>query len=321
MPVVTNQPLPQVYLIVDIAAALLTYNRIRWYRGREGASGSFEAATAASVQPATLLGTALTPHQLNGKTLKLRVNGTTDVNVTFSDPDPVTSAQAAAAIDTASALITAVDEDGKVRITTVATGTGASLEVLESDAAPYLGFLTGVAAVGLGADVALSSGVHEYSFTDQNSHPDFYYKVELRNSSNGAVAPLSIALPSTRPNSVPYSETIACFIRLAGHDGKPLCRRTISVHNVNMPNLVTAGSLLWGIFRNSISMQTDSSGLASCRLIRGSTVDVSVVGAGFTRRVTIPDTGDLVDLLDPDLASDDEFEIQEFNVDFAIRTS
>lgn len=321
MPVVTNQPLPQVYLVVDIDAALLTYNRIRWYRGREGTDGAFEAATAATVQPATLLGTALTPHQLNGKTLKLRVNGNTDVDVTFADPDPVTSVQAAAAIDAASALITAADEGGKVRITTVATGTGAALEVLESDAAPYLGFLIGAAAVGLGADVALSAGVHEYAFTDQNSHPDFYYKVELRHNATSAVSPLSIALPSTRPDAVPYSETIACFIRLAGHDGKPLCRRTISVHNVNMPNRVTSGPLLWGIFRNSISMQTDLSGMATTRLIRGSTVDISVVGAGFTRRVTIPDTGDLVDLLDPDLATDDEFEIQEFNVDFAIRTS
>jgi hypothetical protein len=321
MPVVTNQPLPQVYLIVDIAAVLLTYNRIRWYRGREGANGAFEAATSATVQPASLLGTALTPHQLNGKTLKLRVNGITDVDVLFSDADPVTSAQAATAIDAASVLITAADEGGKVRITTVATGTGASLEVLEGDAAPYLGFLTGVASVGLGADVALSSGIHEYAFTDQNSSSDFYYKAELRNSATSAVSPLSIALPSTRPDAVPYAETIACYIRLAGHDGKPLCRRTISVHNINMPNSVTSGPLLWGIFRNSISMQTDTSGMATTRLIRGSVVDISVVGAGFTRRVTIPDTGDLVDLLDPSLATDDEFEIQEFNVDFAIRTS
>lgn len=321
MSVVTNMPLQQAYYVPDVASLLTTYNRIRWYRGRNGSSGAFEAATAAAVAPATLLGSAETPHQLNGKSLKLKINGVTVVTVNFTDPDPVSSVQAAAAVALATVLLTAVDEGGYLRITTVATGSGASIEVLESEAAPYLGFGIGQSAVGLNADGALSSPVHEYTFTDQNSSPDFFYKVGFLHNSTGALSSLSIALPATRPDSVPLSETVGCYIRLANFNGAPLCGRTIAIHNVAMPNDVTSGGKHWGVFKNHTEIKTDGSGYATTRILRGAVVDISVVGSGFTRRITIPDTGDTVDMLDPALVLEDEFGIKKFDVDFAIRTS
>lgn len=321
MSVVTSTPLLQSYFIADLAAIAGTYNRIRWYRSRSGSDGGYEAATASAIAAATMLGTSKTPHQLNGMELKLKLNGITEVTVVFSDADPVTTSQAAAEINGASSDVVATDDDGYLRLTTVATGSGASIEVLESEAAPYLGLLIGDGAVGLNADTSLASGVSEYFFNDQNSDDDFWYQVEFRSTITGAVSDRTVAQPGTKALAVPKSESVMCFVRLAGLDGSPLCGRTLSVSNVATPNTVAANGLNWGVFRNHVQKTTDSNGYAATRLMRGSTVDFCIVGTGFVRRVTIPDTGDSIDLLDPALVVEDEFGIQEFNVDFLIRTS
>lgn len=320
MAVVTSIPLTMDHHISDLTTFLVTYNRLRWYRSRSGENGSFEAATAATATAAELRG-ADEPHGVEGKTLLLLVNGVTEVEITFASTDPVTSAQAAAEIELASGLLNAVDDDGVLVISTAATGTGASIEVLESDAAPYLGLVVGSAVVGLGADTTVAAPNNQLFFTDQNSDEDFWYRVEYRNSATAAVSPQTISFPATRAQGVPKSETIPCYVRLTDMTGYPLVGRKVSLHNGFIPNSVTAANKTWKIFREVLELTTDADGYAETRLLRGLVIDVNLGGTGVTRRIQIPEEGDTIDLFDPSLVAEDEFGIAEPTIDFAIRTS
>lgn len=320
MPVVTQQPIQLSYFVADITSALLTFNRARFWRSRTGQEGLYEPATVAAVAPAELEGTAETPHQLNGKTLSFLVNGVTQVDVTFSDPDPVTTTQVVAAVTLATGLVTATDVDGKLHLATVATGSGASIKILESEAAPFLGFEADQASVGLDADLVLTAGVHEYPYTDQNSSVDFWYRVELLHSSTAQTAGLGPAFQAG-PIGTDGSTKIWCFIRLTDLAGDPISGRRVVLMNPFLPNTVVSGGNRFGIFRHYAKMTTDSEGYAQIRVLRGMQVDIAVDGTNFIRRLGIPSTGDSVDLLDPSLVIEDEFGIQEPNIDFAVRTS
>lgn len=321
MPVVTNEPIQISYFVDDITSALVSYNRLRWHRSRTGQNGLYEPMTAAAAAAATLLSPNESPHQINGKMLSFRVNGVTQVDVTFSDADPVTTAQAAVEIAGATGLVTAADDGGFLRLTTVATGTGASLEILESDAAPYFGWVAGDSAVGVGVDTTLVAGTHEYFFTDQNSDESFWYRVEFRHATTGITTGMGVPFPSNSPVHVPASSTIVCFVRLASMSGVPRVGQRVTFLNAFLPGSVVAQERRWGVFRQYEQMETDRNGYAEIRLLRGITVDISFDGTGFVRKIAIPSTGDRVDLLDPTLVVEDEFGIAEPNIDFAIRTT
>lgn len=323
MAVVTNQPIQLSYFVPDIASALLSYNRLRWYRSRTGQNGLYEDATAATAQAATLDGSAsaTTPFQLNGRELKFRVNGTTEVAVTFTSSNPVTIAEVVGEINGATALVVASDENGGLRLVTVATGSGASIEILDGDANPFIGFQEGAGAVGLDQDTTLVAGTHEYFYTDQNSSGDFWYRVEFRHADEPQVSGLSVPFPAIQVQRVPSALTIVCFLRLTDMAGFPIACRRVTFFNPFLPNTVVDQANRWGVFRHYLQMTTDQNGYAQTRLLRGMTIDMSIDGTGFVRRIQIPSEGDGVDLLDPSLVVQDEFGIQEPEIDFAIRTS
>jgi hypothetical protein len=255
--------------------------------------------------------------------LSFRVNGTR-VDVTFADPDPVTTAQAAAVINAATLALVASDSDGRLLLTTAATGSGASIEILESEAAAYLGFSAGDGAVGTDPDTILVNGTHEYFYVDQNSDETFWYRVEFVHSVSSVTTGLGVPFPANPADRVPSSQTIVCYLRLAGLDGSPIAGRRVTFHNAFLPNVVLEQQLdarRWGVFRHSAEMVTDRNGYAEIRLLRGIQIDMAIDGTNFVRKITIPTLGDGVDLLNPALSTEDEFGIQEPNIDFAIRTS
>lgn len=322
MAVVTNQPIQLSYFVQDITTALLTYNRLRWHRSRTGQYGIYEPATAAAPTPAMITGTAVSPHQLNGKTFKFLVNGATEVSVLFTDPDPVTTAQVVAAITLATPLVTPLDDgSGRLQLTTAITGSGASIKILDGDANAFLGFVEGDGAVGQDDDTILVAGTHEYFYTDQNSDRDFWYRVEFRHSVTLKTTGLGVPFPANAAQHVSKSLTIVGYVRIADMSGLPVGCRRITFANPFMPNTVVDQSTRWGIFRHYASISTDRNGYAEIRLIRGMQVDIVVEGTNFVRRLQIPTTGDVVDLFDPALVVEDEFGIQEPNIDFAIRLS
>jgi hypothetical protein len=317
MTTVTSQPLQHTYFVRDIATALLTYNRLRWHRSEDGPNGTYEARTQPAPTAAVLDSGLVEPHQLNGKELKFRVNGVTEVSVVVAAADPVSNSDLITEIGGATPLVVPSDVSGVLRLTSVLTGTGASIEILDGDANPFIGWTEGQGATGQDSDTVLVAGTHEYFFTDQNSHRDYWYKVEFLHSVTAVTTGLGVAFPANQADSVPKSQTIVAHLRLADMSGCPIEGRLVTLHNVFIPDLASG----FGIFRHSTTLTTDRNGYAETRLIRGMTVDMSIDGTGFVRRLTVPTTGDIVDLLDPSLVAEDEFGVQEADIDFAIRTS
>lgn len=316
MPIVTQMPLTLSFFVQDIATALLTFNRMRAFRSRDGVL--YDQATAAAAAPATLEAANAEPHQLSGKTLKFRVNGVIDVSVLFAGADPYTTAAVIADIALATPdVIATAGVNGRLILTTVVTGSAASIEILESEAAPFLGFDIGAASVGIDTDIVLAPGIHEYFYTDQNSDLSFFYKFQLRHSITGQVSEFSVPIPADQVQGIDYINTITCYAKIMDLHGRPIQGRRMTFANVFLPNTVND----FGLFRHYTDMETDKNGYAETRLIRGATVDFAVEGTNFVRRLTIPTTGDSVNLLDPLLVSEDEFGIQQPTIDFAIRLS
>lgn len=317
---VTHQLITQVVLVPEITTKLLTYDRLRWYRSQTGRNGLYEAATSETPTSAVLQGVPIS-RVLTGKSLRLRIHGTTTLELTLAGPDPVSVSAVADQLTQASPLLTASVLDDALRIETVATGVSASLEVLASDAAPYLGLLVGEGAAGTGADNALVAGLSEYLFSDHQSGLSAWYAVEYRSSTTGVVSLRSAPFPTRALEGVPLSQLVGCFVRLCDLNGQPLAGRRVFIHNVFRPNRVVAGNRAWGVFRQYEELVTDLNGYAETLLVRGAMVDVTIAGTGFTRRITVPQTASLVDLLDPALNPEDEFGIQSAAIDFAIRTT
>jgi hypothetical protein len=321
MAVVTNEPIQLSYFVQDITTAVATFSRLRWWRSRTGQYGVYEAATSPALWAATLLGTMQEPHQLNGKVFNFKVGGTTTVAVTFAAVDPVSTATAAMEINNATGAVIATDEGGYLRLTTVDSGSNSSIEILDGDAAPFLGFVVGDGAVGGDVDTTLVAGTHEYFYIDNNSADDFWYRVEFFNPSTGDTTGTGVPFPANSATHISKSKTIVCYVRLADMSGLPIEGRKVTFANPFLPDTVIDQNSRWGIFRHYAQMSTDRNGYAEIRLLRGINVDVVIEGTNFVRRIQIPTTGSEVDLLNPTLAVQDEFGIQEPQINFAIRLS
>jgi len=316
MATVTNIPITLSYFVRDIAGALLTYNRLRWYRSRDGKDGTYSVVTEAAPGSAVLTFGRSEGYLVVGRTLSFLV-GAAQVDVVFAGTDPLTAAQVATQIMGATGLVTAADVSGVVVMTTATTGTSASIEILAGDANVMFGLVEEDGAVGTDQDTVLVSGTHEYFLTDSNSDEDFWYRVQFLNTGTGANSELSVPFPANSAQRIPVSETIVAYLRVADLSGCPIPDRRVTLHNVFIPNKVAG----WGVFRHSKELRTDRNGYAEVRLLRGMVLDVVVDGTGFVRRITIPTTGDAVDLLDESLVTQDEFGIQEPRINHAIRTS
>lgn len=317
---VTNIPIQMSYFVRDIDGALRQYNRLRWHRSVDGPNGTFVACTDTTATIASLPVPNKGPHALNGTTLSLQINGLIPVGVTFSDPDPVTTLQAITAINTATSFVVAVadpEDSDRFILTTPDAGTGASISILEGTANQTLGLAVGDGATGADEDTTLLLGVHEYFYTDRNSDEGNWYKVQFLNTQTAEESHLSVPFPVDQADRVTSASTIVGYVRIADMSGGPIEGRKVTLFNSFLPNKVEG----FGIFRHSVTLETDRNGYAEVRLIRGMSLDLSVTGTGFVRRITIPTTGDAVDLLDPTLVINDEFGIQQADVDFAFRTS
>lgn len=317
---ITNQLITQVFLVPEIGNKLLQFDSLRWYRSTSGQLGYYEPMTDTVAGPAVLQAQQVS-RALAGEKLTLRINGTLLIDLPFTGPDPIDVADVALQLSSISTLIEASGVEGVLTLRTIGVGTGASIEVLASEGARRLGFLTGEAAAGTNTDSALSPGVSEYRQNDYQSGPATWYTVEFRNSQTGVISLRSIAFPSRLQEAVPLNQLIGCFVRLCDLSGRPLGGRRISIHNVFIPNKVSGDGKSWGVFRQYEELVTDPNGYAEVLLVRGAWVDVNIMGTGFTRRIQVPTIGTLVDLLDPALDPRDEFGVQKNDYDFAIRTT
>lgn len=189
-----NRFVIQVPDVADLLALLPSdgYDQITVLRSTGGVSGPFVELTAAAIAAAQLTGTVAGPFaDLNGRTLRLRASGST-VEVQFLDQNPVSTANAASAVAAAlGALGTAGDSAGLLTIATTATGTGATLEILDGTALDQLGLMPGAFAIGPAVRIPLLAGVLSYLFVDESGTDDDYYAVQYRNSNTGVLGAMS----------------------------------------------------------------------------------------------------------------------------------
>lgn len=315
---VTHTPLTLSYFIRDISLVLQTYNRLRWFRGRTE-TGAFEQITTTTPGPAVMRLSGASLYQVVGLPFRFTV-GISEVEVIFTGVGALTPAQVVTQIEAATGLVEAEVDGDDVVVTSATLSTVASLLVGDGEANAFFGVSEGDGFLGLDADSVLVPDVHEYFLTDSNSDTEFWYRVQFWHSTTLERSPRTIAFPANQAQRVPYVDTIVAFVKLASLTGEPICGREVVLYNTAMPNL--AGSdPRWGVFRQYEKLTTDKNGYAEIRILRGITVEMSVVGTGFVRRIGIPLEGSQVNLLDPELVLEDEFGIQEPSIDFALRLS
>lgn len=186
--------------VPNIGSLIPTYDVIRVFRSVTTRDGPFVEVTASASQPASILGSVAEPYtSLNGKTLILRVATQTgtrpDIAVTFTDPNPVSAAQAAAAITAAATgvLVGSVDT-GKVRVTTVAGGPSVKLTVVGGSGIADLGFGLYQSDAGEDPFIPLVAGDTSYQFTDPDGQDSYWYRWQFYHTISTASAAVTEAI-------------------------------------------------------------------------------------------------------------------------------
>jgi hypothetical protein len=315
--IVTNELAHLTLVVPDITDILTSFTRARWYRSR-GGTLPYEPATAAAAAPAFLqAGFASSAYALNGRRLHLMINGVTEIDYAFVGADPVSLATAISELTAETPdVVLSAGTNGAPRLTTLSAGGGASIKAFDDDDALVYLNISELEAVGRGVDTTLVSGTTVYEFEDPNGRSDWTYRVQYLHHTTGLVSPMGSILGVDPYQTVPYAQTSMAYLRLVDHGGRALIGRQVSVVSTEVPAYVTGS----GLFRHATSAVTDSTGLATFRLLRGSVVELSIDGTTFTRRFTVPALPSF-NMLDPSLVTTDVFGIAEFNVPFAIRTS
>jgi hypothetical protein len=277
--------------------------------------------TKDTAQPAVLIGTNEGPFVINGQTFQIKVNGT-QVDVTFTSPDPVALPDVIQELNDAFTLATLAatasdDGTGKLKIVTDDNGTQFTLEIMGGTALVELGFTAGDKDNGEAAHVPLQAGVTDYEFDDGSGLASYYYRTRFYNTNDGTFSGWSDWILGQTGAAVDAAELIVAKVKLAGLDGVALTSRKIVITNV-YDQVKKDG---YGIFGPAITLETDGTGYAETTLVKGSLIDVIFAGTSIVRRILVPSTGTEFDLLDDSLVVGDQFEIKRPELPYAPRRS
>lgn len=277
--------------------------------------------TALVAQPAQLTGALEGPYLINSRVFSFAVNGT-QIDVTFTSPDPVALPDVIDEINAALTLaglgaLAQSDVGGNLQLVTVGAGTQFTLEIIGGSAAAILGFAVGEKANGQAAHIILESDKTDYDFSDGSGLVSYYYRSRFLNTSNGTYSAWTDWIQGTTSAAVDATLLIIGKVKLAGLDGTALYDKRIRIVNVFSP-MVADG---YGIFGKAVDLVTDSVGYAETALVKGSLVDVIFSGTSIIRRIQVPSVGDEFDLLDETLVVDDALEIQTLDIPYAPRRS
>lgn len=323
---------PSFFLINPDVVLQNAMESLRWFRSREGKEGPYCAITDTVAAPATLYVPRREPYALVGTDLVLH---TVDENydpitltVTFTGTDPLSAQDVCDAINLASPPtggVVATVDGGHPFIATRLEGIRAYVQVEKTLGSTRLGFYGDESAHGLDKDTEIQGGRHTYTINDYHSNDKAWYTVRQVNSLGfrGESYP---AFPlDDRRWAVQGREegTIVGYVRLFDLEGFPMEGAGVTILNKFRPNTVSMGGVTGGIFRHTLYGETDNRGIAYFRLLRGTEVDVVILGSGTTRSIRVPDDPaiDAFDLLDPSLNTTDEYGIRTPNIPFAIKTT
>jgi hypothetical protein len=305
--------------VPEIANILVNFDHIQVQRSKLGTPYTdAEFITAPAVTAPVIVGTTEGDFgALNGKTLKVKVNGGAEQMVTFVSADPISLTNVIGEINGAITGLTADnDGTGKLRLTGGLTGTGGTLEITGGTALAILG-LTQTITNGLDEHIPLQTGVNDYEYDDLSGAASYWYRTRFFNETLGTFGGWSDWIQGSTGSAVAAPELIVGKVKMADLDGGALAGMKITLVSIYSP-LTADGYFLAG---RSKQIETDGTGQAETTLVRGMKLDVVVEGTSIIRRITVPTTGTEFDLMDETLVQDDPFQIQVPDLPSAVRRS
>jgi hypothetical protein len=304
--------------VPEIANVLTQFDSIQVQRSELGSpySDAKDITDNSPVAP-VLVGTEEGPFTLQGKDLKLKVNGGAEQSVTFTAADPISISNVISEISGAITGLTPSSDGGKLMLTGNTTGTAGTLEITGGTSLAELGFTLGDKDNGEDQHIVLSVGVDEYQYDDGSGAASFWYRTRFLNTTSNTYSSWSDWVQGTTGSAITASLLIVGKIKLADIDGTVMVGKRVTISNVWHP-LIADGFFISG---KSKQIETDGTGAAELTLIKGSRVDVIIEGTSFVRRIEVPDTGTEFDLMDPALQLDDPFQIQVPDLPSAVRRS
>lgn len=265
----------------------------------------------------TLVGSEEGPFAIQGKDLRLKVNGGAEQSVTFTSVDPISISNVVAEVSSSISGLAPSDDGGKLLLTGDVQGTAGTLEITGGTALAELGFTVGQKDNGEDQNIVLTAGVSEYQYDDASGAASYWYRTRFYNTSTKTYSSWSEWVKGDTGAAISATLLIVGKIKLADIDGTAMVGKRITVSSVWSP-LVADSYFVSG---KSKQLETDGTGYAETTLIKGSKIDVILEGTSFVRRIQVPDTGTEFDLMDASLQLDDPFNIQVVDMPSAVRRS
>jgi hypothetical protein len=305
----------QIY-VGNLANVMTLFDVIRVYRSKTGELGVYDLLTADADVAATLTGSQVAPFSINGKTLSFKIDGGSEQTVTFTTADPVPVDLAVGEVNNQTTGVTASEESGALKLTSDTTGTGSIIEITGGSALTDLGFTTGDIDNGEDQHITLVALQENYEFDDRSGDASYWYKTQYYNTISGAFSSLSDPVQGNVTTIIPSADLVTASIDIADVSGRPVEDMRISFYYTFTPPIQTSDIAL---LKRVVEAQTDQVGHAEIDLVKGAVIDVTFVGTGMVRRITVPDAD--FDLLDAVASADDNFQIQVPEFPQAIRRS
>jgi hypothetical protein len=303
--------------VPNLSNVIGLFNKIDVHRSSEGESGPYFSITTLSATPATLAGSVIGPFNINGKTLKLKINNGSEQTITFNVVDPISADDVADEINAFDLDIVASEVTNKVSISTVDTGTISKLEITGGTALSDLGFTLDDWITGTDAFISLSPSQEQYQYDDQNGSTEYWYKTRYYSTLSDQYSTFSDPIEGDIGSVLPGSDLIDAKIYLAGPDGKPLADRIIAFRVISYPDILpTVSSYL---VSGQMIVTTDETGFAQISLVKGAKIEVAISGTDIVREITVPTTGSEFSLSDAIANADDIFQIHVLDIPSAVR--
>lgn len=302
--------------VADIAQVIANYNVMQVQRSKLGTPYTdAELVTADATRKAYVEGTVEGPYDLQGTTLKLKVDGGSEQTVLFSGNNPYAITGVVAAFNGIVTGATASNSSGKLKIESNNTGSDGTIEITSGTSLTLLGLTAGAKDQGEDPHITLVLGTTTYKHTDASGLSTYYYRVRYYNTGTFVYSSWSDWMQIAQ-GAVTSGNLILATAKLAEVDGDALYNRGITIKQV-----VAMKKDGYFIGANVKRITTDVKGEAQTYLVKGATVDVVFEGTSVVRRILVPSTGTSFDLMDDSLVQHDPFEIKTSSIPYAVRRS
>jgi len=227
---------------------------------------------------------------IDGQYLSVAVNGATAQTVSFdavdfADISAATAAEIAAVINAGTTDLTATVSSGFVVLTTDLTGETRTIQIVGGSANNVLDFTT-VETFGTTPWKEIGAGVYTVEFNASNLDTVGIFVVKV----TGGAFVQHIALVNITENPAPPEnegsvETCVIFGTVETLGGDPVPNAAVVARILGFPTIADNLAVLTDDF---VSTLTDSDGNFELELVRGVTVDISIVLASYRRTLQVP---------------------------------